>query len=512
MSEQPNYLNLLENAALESLKKLRETFPGIYFYFFEPDYYLFFKKIAEKKIPDIHVENILSNVSISKMRPKNLSARQCLEINDQIFYIGRPYQLLQICRLPVVKSRENPVIFASIPLYSHSMRIEVWKTPVNFKSFTSLCIPFVPFPHYLQIACGTFKTLFINEPLFELKAVKEILSSLSSILGKFDRVYSAGSISTQFARAFSEAPQPSENGSIQNNLILIDRTIDLLNMIRIHDSYISFLEEVGAWDKSKDRVDPKKLSQILNITETEAQRLNMYTKDDPLFEKIALSNLPEAIRQINTTEMQKSIPEQFLQNHIKVIKWLNFSITNGYLIDLVLRIQRNMVDALEYGRCVPLSPTGPSLAFRMLSILHYNGKTEATQSIARLLAAKFGISMFSKWNAADEISMKTSLIEAPSKLKSAIGPFISPMVALLGNILGDTWKRPNLPVKDSFVSTEKPLTDEKRRWLVGVLGEMSATELRMFKKTAAFYRPNDEFVFMSTDIRSPRQFMDDILH
>ena len=341
--------------------------------------------------------------------------------------------------------------------------------------------------------------------------MKEILSSLSSIFGRFERVYSAGSFSTHFAKPLYEA-QTKEPCSIKNNLILIDRTVDLLNIIRIHDSYISFLEEVGAWDRTNDRFDPPKLAQILNISATEAEKLGLYTKNDPLFEKIALLNLPEATRQINTTEMQKNIPQQFLQNHTKVINWLNFSIINGYLIDLVLRIQRNMIDALEYGRCVPLSPTGPSLAFRMLSILHYNGKTEATQSIARLLAAKFGISMFSKWNEADEISMKAPFIDAPSKLRSAIGPFVSPIVGLLGQILTDTWKRPNLPVKDSFVSTEAPLSEEKYRWFIGVLGGMSATELRIFKKASAACRPNDEFIFMTTDIISSRQFMDDIIH
>ena len=185
--EQQNYWTLLENAALTSLKNLKEAFPNIHFYFFEPDYYLFFKSIAEKNIPDINVVNILSSTTI-KIRPKNLSARQCCDVNDEILYIGRPFQLLQICRSPVVKSRSNPVIFASIPLYSHSLRIEVWKTPVNFKSFASFSFPFVPFPHYLQIAAGTFKTLFIREPLFELKAMKEILSSLSSIFGRFERV------------------------------------------------------------------------------------------------------------------------------------------------------------------------------------------------------------------------------------------------------------------------------------------------------------------------------------
>lgn len=508
--EQQNYWTLLEKSALTSLKKLRETFPNIYFFFFEPDYYLFFKNIADKNIPDIKVVNIMSTDSI-KYRTSNLSAKQCCDPKDDILYIGRPFQLLQICRTPVVRSRTNPVIFASVPLYSHSLRIEIWKTPVNFKSFASFSFPFVPFSHYLQLAVGTFKTLFIREPMFELKAMKEILLSLSSIFGRFERVYSAGSFSTHFAKPLYET-QTKEECPIKNNLILIDRTVDLLNMIRINDSYISFLEEVGAWDRNTDRVEPEKLATILNTSVQQVAKIGLYTKDDPLFEKIALLNLPEAIRQINTTEIQKTIPEQFIQNHTTVINWLNNVIIKGYLIDLVLRIQRNMIDALEYGRCVPLSPTGPSLAFRMLSILHYNGKTEATQSIARLLAAKFGISMFSKWNEADELSMKAPFIDAPSKLKSAIGPFVSPIVALLGQILTDSWKRPNLPVKDSYTSTEERLSNEKYRWFIGVLGGMSATELRMFKKAAASCRPDDEFIFMTTGIVSCRQFMDDIIH
>lgn len=119
--------------------------------------------------------------------------------------------------------------------------------------------------------------------------------------------------------------------------------------------------------------------------------------------------------------------------------------------------------------------------------------------------------MFSKWNAADEISMKAPFIDAPAKLKSAIGPFVSPIVALLGQILTDSWKRPNLPVKDSYVSSDEPLPDQKYRWFIGVIGGMSSTELRIFKKAASTCRPNDEFIFMTTDILSARQFMDDIL-
>jgi hypothetical protein len=49
------------------------------------------------------------------------------------------------------------------------------------------------------------------------------------------------------------------------------------------------------------------------------------------------------------------------------------------------------------------------------------------------------------------------------------------------------------------------------RWFVCIVGGMTATELRMMGEAGRRCRREDEFVFLTTGVKSPAQFMDEIL-
>ena len=508
MNASPDFYSRLDNVAESALINLKEQFPNVFFYFVEPDYWNYFYTISQRSNLNIKVVNILSDLPISPRRAGQ-KAQDFLDPKDHVLYIGRPFSLLQICKRPNVMNRTNPVIFVSIPVYSYSLKIEVWKMPINFTAFSSLCFPFIPYKHYLQLAVGSFRRIFLSEPVYEEKAIKAALTSMMFIYGRFDRVYAAGSFSSSIAKGFLDC-QDVQIQPGQNVLVLLDRTVDLLSIIRVHDSYQNFLEESGVWDPLEDRINSSALGKILDVDPQTAAKLKIFSSEDTAFDILATQLLSDAMQKVNLTDIKNSTVENLHQHHTKVLQWLKKYMNQEYLTELVLRIQRNELDPEKYGRCVPLSPDGPSLAYRMLSMLHYNGNWDKAKSIGRLLAAKFGLPMFSKWNQLDEIAMKSVRIEPPTQIKS-INPVLSSFVSLFAHIIADTWKRPNFPIHESYVSSSTPLTQDKHRWFVGVIGGMSATELRLFKKIAKICRPNDEFVFMSTGIVSAKQFMKDVL-
>ncbi|OHT01364.1 hypothetical protein TRFO_07605 [Tritrichomonas foetus] len=503
-----DFYSRLENVAASALSNLHEQFPDVYFYFVEPEYWSYFYNISQKSNLKVHIIDVMAEIPISP-RTSSQTPQDFLDPKDKVLYIGRPFSLLQICKTQVVMKRQNPIIFVSIPVYSYSLKIEVWKQPINFTSFSSLCFPFIPFRHYLQLAVGSFKKIFMTEPVYEEKAIKAALSSLMFIFGRFDRVYAVGHFSSSIAKGFLDCHDVQIQPG-QNVLVLMDRTVDLLSIIRIHDSYINFLEELGCWNPNEDKMNPTALGKMLGKDPASASKLPIFSDQDDAFETLATQPLHDAMRRVNLTDIKNSKVENLAKYHTTVMQKISEFIVQGYLLDLVLKIQRRLVDPIKYGRCVPLSPDGPSLAFRMLSILHFYGMNDEAKSIGRLLAAKFGLPMFSRWNQLDEIAMKSARIDPPPQIKS-INPILSSIVSLFGHIVADTWKRPNFPVHESYLSTQTALPDGKHRWFVGVIGGMSSTELRLFKKVAKICRPDDEFIFMSTGIVSARQFMKDII-
>lgn len=503
-----NYTTRLELVAKEGLISIQNQYPNAYFYFFEPEYWLYFYDVSNKFKLGINVLEITLDVMIKK-RSGNQSPKVCLAPEDTIVYVGRPYQLLRYLNHPNVKSRVNPIVFVSIPLYSHTLKFDVWKRSVDFSSFNSLCFPFLPFRHFLQLSIGSFKNIFLGAPLFETKALKAALSSLAYLYGRFDRVYAIGSFSSEISKGFLDNCQPQDSQSGRNNLILFDRTIDILSLMIINNSYIGLAEELEIWDPMDDRIRNRALAGILNVPENQVAKYPIYTENDPLFPKLSLLNLEEALRNVRMSDIRNCTTENLVQDHTILLNWLNQEIKRQYFVDLSLKIMKGLVNAEQDGRCIAINPFGPSLAFRVLSVLHHH-KIGTAKPLARLLAARFGLTMFSKWNQIDSICLKTPFVKPPEKIR-VVNQQIGTIASLLGIILTDEWKRPNFPMNDSYVSSSTALSNEKRRWFVGVIGGMTSTELKIFKQIAKICRPNDEFVFMSTEIISGRKFMESVL-
>ena len=117
-NNQDNYFSRFFNIAGTALLCLREQYPNVYFYFFEPEYWLFFFDVSQQYVPDIHVLDITSNITIAP-RPEGKHPNEFLSKEDPIIYVGHPSHLIQLCKDPIVGSRANPIIFASIPVYSY---------------------------------------------------------------------------------------------------------------------------------------------------------------------------------------------------------------------------------------------------------------------------------------------------------------------------------------------------------------------------------------------------------
>lgn len=517
INRQSDYNLRFNDVAGTALLNLREQYPKVYFYFFEKDYWLYFFDISQQYTSDIKCLPIDQNIEI-KERKSGEKPYIYLAPEDTILYIGRPSKLLALCKMPLISSRPNPVIFVSIPILSHSLKFNVWKMPINFKAFTSLCFPFMPYKHFLKISVGSFKEIFLHAPLYQSKALKTVLASLAYIFGHFSRVYAVGSFSSDISKGFLDICHSSDIPPGRNNLILFDRAIDLQSLMNVDESYIGILEELGLWDEYENRINKRKLANILGIPRNSVDKLPISTENDPLFAKVKLLTLSEANRTVGFTDFKNTTTENLIQDHTKVLNALYKRLMEEYFLDLVIKIQKNQVDAKKFGRCVPLldlhdeedfKRRGMCLSYRMLSSLHYAQNKDATKSIARLLSAKYGITSFSKWNQIDEIAVTNEKIAPPQKIAD-ITKSITFIEALFGLILTDEWKRPKFPYKDSYLSTMNYLPNEKFRWFVGIIGGMTSIELSILKKIAEICRPNDEFIFMSTELLSPHEFMDNV--
>ena len=85
------------------------------------------------------------------------------------------------------------------------------------------------------------------------------------------------------------------------------------------------------------------------------------------------------------------------------------------------------------------------------------------------------------------------------------------MVSIVSSLIAYTCKRPNFPVTPNYKSTKSAVPPDKHRWFIFVAGGMTATELRMMRAAAKMCRPDDEFVFMTTEVLSPSHFMTNMI-
>lgn len=89
----------------------------------------------------------------------------------------------------------------------------------------------VGIPSIVRWALSPF---FLNEPLCELKALKTSVARLSYRLGKFLRVYAAGTLSTSAATAFLDATTDNPRGRFiprpENGEILAFRMLSILRL------------------------------------------------------------------------------------------------------------------------------------------------------------------------------------------------------------------------------------------------------------------------------------------
>jgi hypothetical protein len=291
---------------------------------------------------------------------------------------------------------------------------------------------------------------------------------------------------------------------------LIDRTADLRGLIELNDTYQGWLEEYGKWDVKLSLPRCDVLGRLLDMTAAQAGKTYVFTAFDDLWSQIALRTLPDALRWLDGTSVLSEKAQAARDQHRLIIGKLQQFIQSSYVFDVLLRVQRNQLPGDASGRLLGFCDWAPAIAFRMLSVLRTRNKAAEATSIALMLAEKFGLEMLANWDMIDNIMAKAART-LPQPPAQNIGWDVPPIVHLLSTVLKDTWRRDRVPVNEHYCSHYSPLPRATFRWFVGVVGGVTATELRMLKEVARRCRSQDEFVFMTTDVKSPMEFMNEVL-
>lgn len=133
------------------------------------------------------------------------------------------------------------------------------------------------------------------------------------------------------------------------------------------------------------------------------------------------------------------------------------------------------------------------------------------KSIARLLSARYSVKEIAKWNQMYDYLQKQNEIseKQPKEVRSISN--LSNSAIILSNILTKKDNSKEFFVNPHYFSKEPVIPKDRQRWFVVLIGGMSDVELSEFRNVSNLCRPNDEFIFMTTKLTSPNNFMKELL-
>lgn len=464
-----------------------------------------------KPVPNfIMVDSLLWNFffSISKRynMPLNLIPLSrnipAISSNEIVGLLGRPREIEQFDHsLPP----GTKVFIITIPLESFLVKTNILKLPLSLVGFQSLCFPFLPTANTLLMPIGNFSSLFINEPVFESKAIKSCLVCLNELFGGISRTIGIGEYSSNLVRGYLDAISSiSKLASDSPNILLsLDRDLDLITPISTCGTYLNLLEEFIPFDSINFSVPAEYLSQVLKI------HGSFFSPSDDLFPQISIMTPSAAISYLKGLSIRPGERGTLKEGHLKILQHLIQLNETKYLLQLFLELENDTKKAEEKGRILAIDDDA-QLGYRFLSFLVALGKKSQAKSIARLIGRRFGIPMFSKWTRIEQMLPKRMNEVSPDGIKEIISSY--PIQPVLPTLLAKSMmEMPINDVKNYYCSTAVSLPKKPLRWFVVVIGGITNNEIAMMKAVAAKCRPNDEMILVPTSIYSPSNFMREIL-
>lgn len=490
LSEQIRRLSYL------SILELTSKYPNARVFFVESEFYQFFRSIIIEQNEKISLFELGSAVE----------AVAHLSADEPIVVIGRPREILRMSKsIP-----PNPVVFATVPFRSVSLRAAVMqRSSLCFSALAEVKSAFIPRSRlgYVSLPIGRFNDIFFSNTFFEAKCLKTALELLDFAVGGFERVYGVGPVSSTVLPNFAET---CTGGS--NVLVAMDRIVDLMGAIKMNTTYIGALQEYGVLDEESECiVKLESLLQLMGKSRNTSGKISILNESDDIFNNCALFPLDVAFQQIRNIDIKTTEMEKKQQQHLELLQKLININKNTFFPEVFLKIQNQQkkYEPEVFGRSIINAPIDISYSFRLLSILHSN-KSKGETSIARLIAAKYGVPSFAKWDRISESIKKQPVLPLADNVNPSLS-FDTLLGSILSWILTDKRKGNNFPYKEFYCSSKTNLSKEKRKWFILIVGGLCISELFMFKYIARKCRPNDEFVFITTKMLNQNEFMREVI-
>lgn len=471
-------------AALTSISKIYLGAPV----YVDPIFFFFLKYIKDtNKLDSLDIYPLANMMQIKRD-------------GDMVIVLGSPGETLNYCSNI---SQKAEIIFLTVPIPSISFKFNIMAQPFNPIKYAGWPFPFVPRKKCLLMPIGTFSDFYLQNQAYQNKALKAGLTILAHIFGGFNRAYGIGTLSSKVASGFLDALSPKLE-RCNNNLILLDRTLDLLTPLRFNETYIGYLEELVPFDEFDLEIPPPHQAHIFG------RRTPATSNDDDIFEDIAVRTLDEVRRRLNVMAVGTSLQNELKNTHADLLNRIGNLLKDNYLETLLLETQNGQIsDAFTQSRILALDRNSYELAFRALTIMRSKGEKQA-EPYARFLGQALGVQPIAKWNRIDEFLTTAVNVSLPSKAKAYCAE-VGALTAIFATIICDDWKRPKFPVNPSYVSTTMPVINEPQRWFVVIPGGLCAAELAAMRNLARNIRPTDQFVFIPTNMASPSQLMSEIV-
>ncbi|EAY06699.1 hypothetical protein TVAG_211510 [Trichomonas vaginalis G3] len=420
--------------------------------------------------------------------------------NDMVIVLGSPGDILTYTNNI---SQKAEIIFLTVPIPSISFKFNIMAQPFNPIKYDGWPFPFVPRKKCLLMPIGTFTDFYLSNQAYQTKALKAGLAILAHIFGGFNRVYGIGTLSSKVASGFLDAMPPNIE-RCNNNLILLDRTLDLLTQLRFNETYIGFMEELIPFDEFDLEITPPQQMQVFN------RRTPATTNDDDLFEDIAVRTIPEVRRRLNVMGISNSLANDIKNTHTDLLNKMEQLFKENYPKALLFETQNGLVsDPFTQSRILALDKDSYELAFRALTILRSKGDKTA-ENYARFLGQALGVQSVARWTRIDEFLTTAVSVSLPTKAKAYCAE-VGALAAIFATIITDEWKRSKFPVSPNYISTQTPVMNEPQRWFVVIPGGLCAAELAAMRVLARNIRPTDQFVFIPTNMQSPSGLMSEII-
>ena len=478
----PQYIENATQAALISVSKIYCNSPV----YTDSTFYFFFSYIAQKYKINLKI------LPLDKPMPQ-------MKEDDSVVVIGPPAETL---RFTHNISRNCQVIYLNTPVASTAFKFNILGQPVNAIKFGGFCLPFVPRKKCLYLPVGNFSHFFLEQNAYHIKALKAAIAATAHIFGGFNRVYGVGELSSKVASGVIDALS-KDIPRMNNNLVVLDRTLDMETPLRFNETYVGYIEELYPFEEFDLEIPPQAQQPIFG------RSTPITSVDDTMFDDISIMSLPEVRRRLEVSGLGTAFSNELKNHHMNLVNNIEGRMKVVYLKDLFLEMQHKEKDPLTQARILGLGETGSILAFRALSVLRAQGENKKFEQYGRFLGQAFGIQAVAKWARIDSYLQNTPKVDVPSmQLSCRVGP----LAASFAQIIADKWKRPKFPVQPNYIYTSTPLVNEPQRWFVVIPGGLCGTELALMRSLAKNLRPDDQFVFMPTNMYSPDKLMGEILH